>query len=550
MQFQFHPFFPPLLFSAILSGVIAGIAWNKKSIPGAFPLAINMAGLSVWAATYAIMWISTSEGAQIFWLNATYAGVIVVPLSFLAFVAQITSGAWLTKRLLLLLSIEPVLTFIFVWTNNYHHLFHSSFLFEEVNNLANLNWTRGPWFWVNVLYSYSLMAAGVVILLRHTHQATSLFRTQLATILIGALLPWVVSIFTQFWFSRSSSLDLAPIAFSISGVFFAYAIFLQGRIDILPVARNVLVENLSDGLIVLDARLRIVDINPAAERLLHIKAKEVIGENGVKFYPEWVETIHQAQNTRGEYRGELQAHTNPSRHFEVAITQLPRVRGYVLGFLMLFRDITDHWHAEDGLKRANEQLATRLNEITQLEVELRDQAIRDPLTGVYNRRFLDEALSREIEHAKIGNSPLCIIMIDLDNFKDINDLYGHKAGDIMLTGLAEQISHITREGDLTCRYGGDEFIIILPNIPPEMAYHRADQIRESFDNFTAIFKKAKLRITASLGVAVFPLHGTSADILLRAADKALYVSKANGRNRVTIFDPNSDMNTTPMTLRM
>jgi diguanylate cyclase (GGDEF)-like protein len=195
------------------------------------------------------------------------------------------------------------------------------------------------------------------------------------------------------------------------------------------------------------------------------------------------------------------------------------------------------------LQDLNKELETKLGEINTLQGELRQQAIRDPLTGVYNRRFLEEALNCEIPRAIEQNYPLCLIMMDLDNFKGVNDIYGHKAGDLVLRELADKIKHAIRDGDLACRYGGDEFIIILPNVAPEIAYQRAEQIRQNIEAMTTKYKMVTLKVTASLGISVFPEHGSSADLLMRAADKALYYSKQEGRNRVTIFNPGANMDT-------
>lgn len=546
MQIQLHPYSVALLLSAILAGGIAVIAWQRRNSTGAVPLAINMLSLAVWAFTYAMMWASRTMSAQIFWLNATYFGVVAAPLSFLVFVERVTYGTWLKRRLLLLLALEPIITFILVWTNDFHHLFHASFSFDTINGLAYLSWKRGPWFWVNVIYSYGLLLTSIVILARSILQTIAAFRIQLFTILMGAIFPLLASVVTQSWFKQISDLDLTPIAFSISGVFFAYAIFRQRLLDILPIARSILIESMSEGLIVLDKHHRILDINQTAQNLLGVRTKNVIGQNALDLYPEWADLIKNIDRQDDERHAQIQGRLDPAHRYDITIKNLALGTDQNMGYLMLFRDITEYWQAENELKRTNEQLAHRLNEITILENALREQAIRDPLTGVYNRRFLDEALVNEIERAKSGDYPLCVIMIDLDNFKEINDFFGHKAGDIMLAGLADQISRITRDSDLVCRYGGDEFLIILPNIPVEAASRRAEQVRISFENFKVPFKKFKLHTTASLGVAVYPLHGAFPDLLLRAADKALYASKAAGRNRVTVFDPASDMNTNPI----
>src|SRR5512145_521163 len=137
---------------------------------------------------------------------------------------------------------------------------------------------------------------------------------------------------------------------------------------------------------------------------------------------------------------------------------------------MIFRDITERKQVEKRLRYVNDRLQGQLIEIGLLQSKLREQAIRDPLTNLFNRRYLEETLDRELARAKRETYPVCIIMIDLDHFKKINDTYGHDAGDQVLKALANTLSEQSRRGDFACRYGGEEFVIVMPNITKHTAY--------------------------------------------------------------------------------
>ena len=161
-----------------------------------------------------------------------------------------------------------------------------------------------------------------------------------------------------------------------------------------------------------------------------------------------------------------------------------------------------------------------------LRERLRSESVRDPLTELFNRRYLDETLPREIRRATRDQQVLSIIMIDVDHFKQFNDKFGHEAGDRMLRGLGDHLNSRTRGHDIACRYGGDEFLLVLPGASLEVAYDRAERLRGEIKNLEVE------SVCLSLGVSSFPDHGSTATDLIRAADLALYQAKAQGRNQV------------------
>jgi diguanylate cyclase (GGDEF)-like protein len=201
----------------------------------------------------------------------------------------------------------------------------------------------------------------------------------------------------------------------------------------------------------------------------------------------------------------------------------------------LQKEISGHQAALEQLESSNALLQQQLQEITELQQRLKEQAIRDPLTGLHNRRYLDETLPRELARAKREGYPLSVIMVDLDRFKQINDTYGHPAGDEVIKALAEILKHGTREGDVACRYGGEEFVVALPRMDLAGARLRADEWRNAIADSAIAHGELQLKITLSAGVAAFPDHGTEVDILVQCADLALYLSKHDGRNRVTCY---------------
>lgn len=163
------------------------------------------------------------------------------------------------------------------------------------------------------------------------------------------------------------------------------------------------------------------------------------------------------------------------------------------------------------------------------------QVIHDPLTGLFNRRYLEETLKREIHRVRRKGASLGVMMLDLDHFKRYNDTLGHEAGDNLLRALGNFLQTQVRQEDMACRYGGEEFVLVLPEASLEVAKERAEVIRQGVSHLQVYHQGQLLEnITVSLGVAIFPEHGSTGDEVVRAADNAMYQAKAAGRNRVVV----------------
>jgi diguanylate cyclase (GGDEF)-like protein/PAS domain S-box-containing protein len=171
----------------------------------------------------------------------------------------------------------------------------------------------------------------------------------------------------------------------------------------------------------------------------------------------------------------------------------------------------------------------------QLREVLRQQSVRDPLTGLFNRRYMEETLDRELSSAARRNDPVAVAMCDLDRFKDFNDIFGHDAGDLVLREVSAVLKANVRHGDIVCRLGGEEFVIILPGASVDIARERLEAIRQQVQSLTITHRGRTLgKVTISAGIAGFRKDGATAEELLRIADKALYSAKNDGRNRVVL----------------
>jgi diguanylate cyclase (GGDEF)-like protein len=199
-------------------------------------------------------------------------------------------------------------------------------------------------------------------------------------------------------------------------------------------------------------------------------------------------------------------------------------------------EIVKRKQAEENLQQAHEHLSLQLAEIEQLKDELQEQAIRDPLTGLFNRRYLDETITREIKRAERENDSLSVIIADIDHFKLTNDTHGHQTGDKFLTKIASLMMTNARISDIVCRYGGEEFLLVMPGTDLASAVKRAEEMRQLCAGIIIPHEGNELSVTLSFGVATYPVHGENADVITVKADKALYSSKARGRNCVTAWN--------------
>jgi diguanylate cyclase (GGDEF)-like protein len=246
--------------------------------------------------------------------------------------------------------------------------------------------------------------------------------------------------------------------------------------------------------------------------------------------------VHQSGNTAP---GSLCSHViTPAGAAAVTAACIPlTAQGESLGWIYLSA------HGEGPLPKlqvavaAADQLALALANL-KLRQNLRDLSVRDPLTGLFNRRYLSESLAREIARGRRRTLPVSVMAFDLDHFKAFNDRYGHPAGDAILVAFARVLQANSRSEDVACRQGGEEFVLILPEMDLAVAMRRAGDLMTAMSRMDVMHEGRMLpKLTTSIGVAVYPQHGGTPEMLLAQADAALYEAKAQGRNRFAVATP-------------
>jgi len=364
-----------------------------------------------------------------------------------------------------------------------------------------------------------------------------LYRRQTLALIGAVLVPLVVNVFYQLaptvLPAFSTRVDLTPISFTLSAALIAFGVFGLRIFDLIPIARYTVLEHIPELVLVVDAHNRVLDANSVAQKILDQRMDELLGKDLSDVFRYWPHLLDRYLKAN-EVHEEIKIPGDPERTFELVISGLYSRFNVLEGRVIVAHDITDQKCLQNDLQYANDTLKRQLAEIEELRARLQEQAIRDPLTNVYNRRYMAEFLDGEIARADREKYPVSVAIMDMDNFKQFNDTYGHKCGDVVLQAFADFLVEHTRRSDVVCRYGGEEFVILMPNASLPVSYSRVEAWRQDFSESAIPYENVKFSATFSAGVATFPEHGLTGEEILQAADEALYRSKNGGRNRVSM----------------
>jgi len=310
---------------------------------------------------------------------------------------------------------------------------------------------------------------------------------------------------------------------------------------------RMLAENMADIVWQINSFFKVTYTNAADERVRGYSNSEIIGvdireqftECGQKIFQQEIDKrveLEKSGNKDLAMKFELPMRCKDGRELWMEISSSPIYgeNGEIDGYQGVARDISLRKLHDEKLLQAHQEMESRLLEAAEEKTALQELALHDAMTGLYNRRFLDAAIVREIALSEREQRPLAVIMLDLDHFKNINDRFGHSAGDQVLKALADIMRQTSRESDLICRYGGEEFIAIIPNMTASQAFERAEIWRKQLEQNTVNYGGNEIKITLSAGIAIYPGHGKNGEELILCADEMLYQSKHSGRNQVSI----------------
>ena len=684
MNWDYTPYAAVFHITALISIGIILLLSRRRSASGTDALILLMCAVAEWSFAAGIEAATVGVAQKILWSKIEYLGAVTAPTLFMIFTLEYRQMArFLTPRYLLLYSVIPLTAIIVTMTNDWHGLIWNSFKYS-LTEPNTLNYGHGPGYFVLVAYDYATVFLGMAVMVRAWYQEKQPYRRQIGIILFSSIFPIISGLAYTSGLDPLPGLDITPISFLITGFILALGVTQFGLFDLSPIARHLLIENMDDGILVLDAKDRIVDLNPMAESIIAAPAGGVLGKPISEVLASWGSFLQRIKETN-EPRIEILSRENPARYYDLHVKPLFNRSNEPSGRLFAFRDVTRYRQTEDQLARQNEELKiierinlaitagldmqqtiktlyeqcshvvpidlfyvalydeerslvtiplhyqrghyqtgtlrdinerpgtignviqTRqtvylhdnINPVTgplnpNMEMEkraksyigiplmVRDKvvgvmsiqsyrpnayrkeqihmleriavhaaiaienarlyseeqrlAIIDELTGIYNYRGLKELGAREVERARRFNHPLSLLFFDIDDFRSFNNKFSHATGNIILQTLVQRCRTILRSVDVFTRFGGDEFVALLPETNLASAEAVARRLVDEIAAAKISTPHGDLSVTVSIGLTT--LNGSTVDLadLIDRANRAEHQAKQGQKSIVAIAE--------------
>jgi len=484
---------------------------NYRKVFSAFILCVGF-----YLFGYLMILNNTNLQDLMFWNQIQYLGLPFISVLWLTVALLYNKTIYaLSRPIAVFLFFIPVATFFIRLTNPWHHLFYKNM--EVIRILGNytLYLERGIWYYIHIFYTILCLLLTIIICLTsYLKKRVGYTRSQFFIFFFASLLPLIGIVLIVFTYNRWS-IDFSALVIPISIFIIGFGILKCDFLEVKSLARETVFEDSTDGLMILESS-RLIDYNRTARELfraINISLDTYPLEHIFREEPELLEIF--SSETAREFSLII---NGEKRFYEVDAVPLGNIHEKKVRMLKTIRDITDK-------KRVLEKLTFL--------------AATDSLTGLYNRTEFMKLAHKEFFMAKTHTcEELSLMMIDIDYFKNINDAYGHAAGDEVIREIGGIIRNSFRKSDFAGRLGGEEFVVLLKNTSLSEAERVAEKLREAVSSMKVIYEKQEISITVSIGVTAtnddIYQSGTIEDVL-KQADAALYKAKAEGRNCVAVL---------------
>lgn len=508
-QINIYLSFYLLIISLILLAIVL-YSSRLKNIAGKNTFILLCITILMYTFGYAMELNFSKLNVMMFWNYFQYLFIPFIPALWMVFAIQFTEKDHLlnAKTYVLIYSI-PVITSILRFTNGYHHLLYKSITLNDNSFFYVLKAERGIWYYVHFIYATMIIIISGLMYLQLYLKTNSKLRSQALIMFYASVFPWAayaIMIFFRFPYN----IDLSPFFMSFSIILLIVGFFRFNLLSIIPIARDKVFECSKDGIIILDNNYTVIDYNDKAKDIIINLGSKSMGEN-IKQYINGYTSITSAYKSSQESQFKI-SKDGVDYFYDVKCLKINDKKENTIGFMVFLQDTT---------------------ELTNSLVKLNYYASTDSLTGVYNRRYFSKQAEDKIIYARECRLPLSFMILDLDNFKKINDTYGHLVGDEVVIHVSKILQNNMQKTYLLGRYGGEEFIILLPETKIEEAVEVAEQLRIKIEQSEVSFHDQTIKVTASFGVSGVDLvQEEDLNTFLKYADKALYTAKESGRNRV------------------
>lgn len=487
--------------TAVLPAILAARAWNQRRSAGmvAVSMAVLMLAITAWVIIYLLEVGGSDPTLKIIAYQAKFLSIVSIPVIWFIFSLYYTGrGSWVTRRNVLLLSIIPTLTTILIWTNEAHHLMWGSRILGQQGELLVYTSESHIWFWVHAAYSYVMILSGDYLLLRQFAGSPGLYRRQLTALLVGVIVPLVANAITIF---STLPLDLTPFGFVVTGAAIMWGLLRYQFLDLSPIARNVVIDSMADGMMVLDKQARVVDLNVAAQKLIGKETSAVIGKPIHEVISSVLtpqpELLQRYNTTNTIVQGEIVL-KDGSTTLDVRVSPLHDHDGKLSGRVVMFRDITERKLAEQqiqeqyaALVQANHELALARKQADQANImksqflATMSHELRTPLTAIMGYTEIQLAgMAGDLTPEQVNYQERVLANAEhlLGLINDVLDLSKIEAGRMELVkrpfNVRNWVDEIVAQNKVLAETKGLQFEVDLESHMPEVVVGDAARLKQ------------------------------------------------------------------------